>query len=116
MMYTFVRTRCNITFTVSTLSRFLESLGETHCEVLVRLVFRYLAVTKGLAPTYGAERHDLVGYLLGYLTQMGHCRSIVTSDTIFDRDITIPRETRGAERPQRIDCMMYLYLYTRDLG
>jgi hypothetical protein len=46
---------------VSTLSQFLENLGEAHWEV-VKQVFRYLASTCETALTYRGERHNLEGF------------------------------------------------------
>ncbi len=61
LMYASVATRPDISFAVSTLSRFLEDPGNAHWEVVKR-IFRYLSGTKDLELTYGMERHDLVGF------------------------------------------------------
>ena len=61
LMYASVATRPDITHAVSALSRFLDNPGSIHWEAVKR-VFRYLAGTRTLALTYGAERHDLTGY------------------------------------------------------
>jgi hypothetical protein len=62
LMYTSIATCPDITFAISTLSQFLENLGEAHWDV-VKHVFHYLAGTKDLQLTYGSERHDLIGYM-----------------------------------------------------
>jgi len=61
LMYTSVATRPDISFTVSTLSQFLENPGEAHWEAVKR-VFRYLAGMRDLALTYGGDWHELTGY------------------------------------------------------
>lgn len=61
LMYASVATRPDISFSVSTLSQFLENPGEAHWEA-VKWIFHYLAGTKTHALTYGGERHGLVGY------------------------------------------------------
>ena len=61
LMYAAVATRPDIAFSVSVLSRFLENLGEAHWEAVKR-IFCYLAGTRDYTLTYGAERHDLIGY------------------------------------------------------
>jgi hypothetical protein len=62
LMYTSIATCPDITFTISTLSQFLENLGEAHWDV-VKHIFHYLAGTKDLQLTYGGEQHDLIGYM-----------------------------------------------------
>ena len=47
---------------MSTLSQFLENLGEVHWEA-VKCVFQYLSGTQDYALTYRGEKHDLVGYM-----------------------------------------------------
>jgi hypothetical protein len=61
LMYASVATHPDITFTISTLSQFLENPGEAHWDVVKR-VFHYLAGMKDLQLTYGGEWHDLIGY------------------------------------------------------
>jgi len=61
LMYASVATRPDISFAVSTLSRFLKDLGNAHWEAVKR-IFRYLSGTKDLELTYSMERHDLVGF------------------------------------------------------
>ena len=61
LMYAAVATHPDIAFAVSTLSQFLENPGEAHWQA-VKHVFRYLARTCDHALTYGAERHELLGY------------------------------------------------------
>ena len=61
LMYAAVTTHPDISFTVSTLSQFLESPGEVHWEA-VKWVFRYLAGMKGHVLTYGGEKQGLTGY------------------------------------------------------
>ena len=61
LMYASVATRPDITFVVSTLSQFLENLGEAHWQVVKR-VFCYLAGTRSTVLTYRGERDDLHGY------------------------------------------------------
>ena len=62
LMYTSVATYPDIPFAVSTLSQFLENLGEVHWEAM-KHIFWYLSGTQHYALTYGGERHDLVGYM-----------------------------------------------------
>jgi hypothetical protein len=62
LMYASVATCPDIAFAVSTLSQFLDNLGEAHWEVVKR-IFRYLSSTRDYMLTYGGERHDLVGYM-----------------------------------------------------
>ena len=61
LMYDSVATCPDITFAVSTLSQFLENLGEVHWEAM-KHVFWYLSGAWHYALTYGGEKHDLVGY------------------------------------------------------
>jgi hypothetical protein len=61
LMYASITTCPNITFTISTLSQFLDNLGETHWDV-VKHVFHYLAGTKDLQLTYRGKQHDLIRY------------------------------------------------------
>jgi hypothetical protein len=61
-MYASVATRPDITFAVSTLSQFLDNPGDVHWEA-VKCIFRYLSGTWDFKLTFGAERHDLVGYM-----------------------------------------------------
>ena len=62
LMYMAVTTHPDISFVVSTLSQFLENLGEVHWEAM-KQVFRYLAGTRGHALTYGGEKQELTGYM-----------------------------------------------------
>jgi hypothetical protein len=62
LMYTSVTTHPDITFAISTLSQFLENLGEAHWDA-VKCIFHYLAGTKDLQLMYGGERHDLIRYM-----------------------------------------------------
>ena len=61
LMYAAIATHPDIAFAVSTLSRFLENPGEAHWQA-VKHVFCYLAGMRDHALTYGAERHELLGY------------------------------------------------------
>jgi Reverse transcriptase (RNA-dependent DNA polymerase) len=61
LMYASIATCPDITFAISTLSQFLDNLGEAHWDA-VKHVFHYLAGTKDLQLTYGGERHDLIRY------------------------------------------------------
>ena len=61
LMYASVATRPDISFAVSMLSQFLDNPGDAHW-IGVKRIFRYLAGTQDVELTYGAERHDLVGY------------------------------------------------------
>jgi hypothetical protein len=61
LMYTSVATCPDITFAISTLSQFLENLGEAHWEAVKR-VFRYLLGMHNLTLTYRGESQDLEGY------------------------------------------------------
>jgi hypothetical protein len=60
-MYATVATRPDIAFVISTLSQFLENLGELHWDAVKRIL-RYLLGTRHLELTYGSEQHDLIGY------------------------------------------------------
>ena len=75
LMYASVTTCPDITFAISTLSQFLENLGEAHWEAVKR-VFRYLSGTRDLALTYGGERHDLEGYTDADRASQDHRRAI----------------------------------------
>ena len=61
LMYAAIATRPDITFAVSSLSRFLNDPGDAHWEAVKR-IFRYLIGTKDLKLTFGGERHDLEGF------------------------------------------------------
>ena len=74
-MYAAVATHPDISFTVSTLSQFLENPGEAHWEA-VKQVFRYLAGTKGHALMYGGERQELTGYTDADGSSQDHRRAI----------------------------------------
>jgi hypothetical protein len=61
LMYASVATRPDITFAMSTLSQFLNNLGDVHWEA-VKHIFQYLSGIRHYALTYGGDRHDLIGY------------------------------------------------------
>jgi hypothetical protein len=61
-MYASVTTRPDITFAMSTLSQFLDSPCGAHWAG-VKHIFHYLAGTRDVELTYGAERYDLVSYM-----------------------------------------------------
>ncbi|GBE89190.1 hypothetical protein SCP_1502130 [Sparassis crispa] len=61
LMYASLGTRPDITYAVSSLSRFSDNPGKAHWEAVKR-VFRHLSGTKDLKLTYGAQELDLVGY------------------------------------------------------
>lgn len=61
LMYASLGTRPDITYAVSILACFSDNPGRAHWEAVKR-VFCYLAGTKQLKLTYGAESYDLVGY------------------------------------------------------
>ena len=61
LMYLSVMTRPDITFTVSTLSQYLESPTTTHL-IAVKRVIHYLKGTKHLCLTLGGHEIDLSGY------------------------------------------------------
>ena len=61
LMYLAIATRPDITFAMSTLSQFLDNLGEAHWEGVKR-IFHYLVGMKDHMLTYREERHDLIGY------------------------------------------------------
>ena len=75
LMYAAVATRPNITFTISTLSQFLENPGHVHWEA-VKQIFRYLTSTKTHVLTYGNERHDLIGFTNADGTSQEHRHAI----------------------------------------
>jgi len=73
LMYAAVATHPDIAFAVSTLSQFLENLGEAHWQVVKR-VFRYLTGTHNHVLTYGAEQYDLTRYIdANGASQEHHC-------------------------------------------
>jgi hypothetical protein len=61
LMYASLGTRPDISFAITTLSRFSVNPGTAHWDAVKR-VFRYLNGTKDLWLTYGAEEKKLVGY------------------------------------------------------
>ena len=61
LMYAAITTRPNISYTISTLSQFLENPGKAHWQA-VKQVFRYLSSMKTHALTYGIKHHNLVGF------------------------------------------------------
>jgi len=61
LMYASVATHPDITYSISTLSCFLDNPGTIHWEA-AKQVLCYLSGTKNLTLTYGEECHDLVGY------------------------------------------------------
>ena len=83
LMYAAVATRPDITFAVSTLSQFLENLGEAHWQAVKR-VFRYLAGTINVALTYGGERHDVHGFTDADGASQEHRRAISGYAFIMD--------------------------------
>jgi transposase InsO family protein len=83
LMYAAVATRPDIAFAVSTLSQFLENPGEAHWQAVKR-IFRYLAGTRGVALTYGGERHELVGYTDADGASQEHRRAISGYAFIID--------------------------------
>ena len=83
LMYAAVTTRPDIAFAVSTLSQFLENLGEAHWQAVKR-VFRYLAGTRDHALTYGAERHELLGYTDADGASQEHCCAISGYSFLID--------------------------------
>ena len=83
-MYASVAThRPNITFTVPTLSQFLNNPGEAHWDA-VKHVFRYLAGMKGFALMFGTEWHDLVGYMDADRASQEHRRAVLGSAFLID--------------------------------
>src|SRR5258708_33757366 len=60
LMYASVATRPDISHAVSTLSRFLDNLGQSHWEAVKR-VFRYLPGTRSLSLTYAADGNEPTG-------------------------------------------------------
>jgi hypothetical protein len=62
LMYTLVATHPDITFTISTLSQFLDNPGEAHWDT-VKCIFHYLVGTKDLQLMYGGEWHNFLGYV-----------------------------------------------------
>ena len=83
LMYASVVTRPNIMFAVSTLSQFLENLGEVHWEVVKR-VFCYLSGTRNVALTYKGEQHDLLGYIDADGASQEHRQAISDHTFIID--------------------------------
>lgn len=61
-MYAAVATCPDIAFAVSTLSQFLDNLGDVHWEA-TKHVFCYLTGTKDFQLMFGTEHHDLEGYM-----------------------------------------------------
>ena len=95
LMYAAVATQPDISFVVSTLSQFLENLGESHWEA-VKCVFRYLAGMQGHALTYGGERHELTGYTDADGSSQDHWRAISGYAFTIDRG-TISWSSRKQE-------------------
>jgi hypothetical protein len=61
LMWACLRTRPDITFAVTTLSRFSKDPGEVHW-IAVKQVLRYLRGTRDLQLSFGGGARDLVGY------------------------------------------------------
>ena len=83
LMYAAVAMHPDITFAVSTLSQFLDNLGDAHWEAAKR-VFHYLTGTKDFQLTFDTERHDLEGYMDADSTMQEHCRVISGYAFLFD--------------------------------
>ena len=83
LMYVAVATCPDISFAVSTLSQFLDNLGEAHWEA-VKHVFRYLKGTRDHALTYGTEKQDLHGYTNADGASQEHRRAISGHAFIID--------------------------------
>jgi hypothetical protein len=83
LMYASVTTRPDITFTVSTLSQFLENPGEAHWEAVKR-VFCYLSGTCDLTLTYGGERQNLEGYTDADRASQDHHQAISSHTFMID--------------------------------
>ena len=75
LMYTSVATRPDITFAVSTLSQFLDNLGEAHWKA-VKQVYRYLSGMRDLVLTYGGDKHELQGHTDANGASQEHCCAI----------------------------------------
>src|SRR6267142_3994219 len=75
LMYAAVATQPDITFAISTLSQFLENLGEAHWKA-AKHIFHYLNSTRNVALTYGGERHDMLGYTDAHGASQEHCQAI----------------------------------------
>jgi hypothetical protein len=61
LMYVCVGSRPDISYAVTTLSRFVESPRSTHL-IAMRRVFRYLKATRDLRLVLGGDNCDLIGY------------------------------------------------------
>jgi transposase InsO family protein len=83
LMYASVATRPDISFAVSTLSQFLDNPGDAHW-IGVKRIFRYLAGTRDVELTYGAERHDLIGYTDADGATQEHRRAISGNAFLID--------------------------------
>jgi hypothetical protein len=75
LMYASIATHLNITFAVSTLSQYLENLGEAHWET-VKQVFRYLLGTCELTLTYERYSYDLIRFTNADGLSQNHCHAI----------------------------------------
>jgi len=60
-MYASVGTHPDISFTISTLSQFLNNPGHAHWKA-IKHIFQYLLRTKNLQLTFGGGKHGLEGY------------------------------------------------------
>ena len=83
LMYASMGTRTAISFTVSTLSQFLDNPGHTHWEAVKR-VFQYLLGTKDLQLTFGGGKHGLEGYTDADGASQEHRRAISGYAFIID--------------------------------
>jgi hypothetical protein len=84
LIYVAIATHPDISFAVSTLSQFLDNLGEVHWKV-VKHIFRYLKGMRDHALTYGMERQKLHGYTDGDRASQKHCQAISSHTFIIDR-------------------------------
>ena len=76
-------THPNITFAVSTVSRFSANPGMAHWTAVKR-IFRYLAGTRDLWLTYGETRRTLVGYADADGSMTEDCRAITGYAFLID--------------------------------
>jgi hypothetical protein len=86
LMYVAVTTHPDISFTVSTLSQFLDNLGEAHWEA-VKHIFRYLKGMRDHTLTYGMERQELHGYTDADRALQEHHHAISGHTFIIDRGV-----------------------------
>jgi hypothetical protein len=75
LMYASLGTRPDISYAVTTVSRFSSNPGPTHWDAVHR-VYRYLIGTKDLRLVYGGEQSSLIGYSDAVRSMMEERRAV----------------------------------------